>query len=103
MYLFYKKTLFVSSMKKIIYILLLFILGNLTLHSQFSEKKERKRMWRKSARAKKHGKNREAFNPYLKKKNKDKPSSKAKREDEKAIRKMKKDFKRQNRKHRIKA
>jgi len=42
-------------------------LGMLPLKAQFTESKERKKMWRKSGR--KH-KPREAFNPYLNKKTK---------------------------------
>lgn len=55
-------------MKKwIVLSLFLCLLGSLPLKAQFSEKKERKKMWRKSG--KKH-KAREAFNPYLDKKKK---------------------------------
>jgi hypothetical protein len=84
-------------MKKILgIILLLFFIGNLPIKAQFTESKERKKMWRKSG--KKH-KAREAYNPYLKKKKKDKPSSVAAREEKKGSKKMKRDYKRQNKRN----
>lgn len=55
-------------MKRLIILsLFLFFAGALPLKAQFTERKERKKMWRKSGR--KH-KPREAFNPYLNKKKK---------------------------------
>ena len=79
-------------MKKLIGIaLLLFFIGQLPVKAQFTESDERKKMWRKSGR--KH-KAREAYNPYLKKKNKDKPSSVAAREEKKGTEKMKRGYKR---------
>jgi hypothetical protein len=55
-------------MKKIIVLsLLLFFIGQLPLKAQFTERDERKKMWRKSGR---RHKPREAFNPYLDKKKK---------------------------------
>ena len=55
-------------MKRLIILsLFLFFAGSLPLKAQFTERKERKKMWRKSGR--KH-KPREAFNPYLNKKKK---------------------------------
>lgn len=87
-------------MKKIIsYLLLLFFFLQLPLEAQFSERKERKRMWKKSMWAKKRGKKRIAFNPYLDKKKKDKPSSKMAKEERDGIRKMKRDYKRQNKRN----
>ena len=84
-------------MKKIIVVCLLFFyVGSLTLQAQFSESKERRKMWRKSGR--KH-KVREAYNPYLDKKKKDKPSSIAAREEKKGSKKMKLDYKRQNKRN----
>lgn len=84
-------------MKRIlIFGLLLFFSGQLPIKAQFTESKARKKMWRKSGR--KH-KTREAFNPYLEKKNKDKPSSKAAAEEKKGSKKMKRDYKRQNRRN----
>ena len=58
--------------KYILRVFLVLIITHLPLNAQFSEKKERKKMWRKSGR---RHKSREAFNPYLEKKGKDKPSS----------------------------
>ena len=87
-------------MKKIIsYLLLLFFFLQLPLEAHFSERKERKRMWKKSMWAKKRGKKRIAFNPYLDKKKKDKPSSKMAKEEREGIRKMKRDYKRQNKRN----
>lgn len=84
-------------MKKIVVIFLLFFyVGSLTLQAQFSESKERRKMWRKSSR--KH-KAREAFNPYLDKKKKDKPSSKIAKEEKSGSKKMKRDYKRQNKRN----
>ncbi len=54
-------------MKRIAFILCLLFVGSLPLQAQFSESKERKKMWKKSGRRRK---NREAFNPYLDKKQK---------------------------------
>jgi len=84
-------------MKKIIGIILLFFfIGVLPVKAQFTESDERRKMWRKSKR--KH-KNREAYNPYLDKKQKDKPSSKAAREEKKGAKKMRRDYKKQNKKN----
>lgn len=84
-------------MKKLIRIaLLIFFIGQLPVKAQFTESKERKKMWRKSG---KRHKAREAYNPYLDKKKKDKPSSIAAREEKKGTRKMKRDFKRQQRRN----
>ena len=84
-------------MKRIIILgLLLFFIGQLPLKAQFSESKERRKMWRKSSR---RHKAREAYNPYLEKKKKDKPSSKAAAEEKKGSRKMRRDYKRQNRRN----
>ena len=60
-------------MIKRIAILLIFLFSiYLPVKGQFTESKERKKMWRKSF---KRRKNRQAFNPYLEKKAKDKPSA----------------------------
>jgi Ni/Co efflux regulator RcnB len=84
-------------MKKIVVIFLLFFyVGSLTIQAQFSESKERRKMWRKSSR--KH-KAREAYNPYLDKKKKDKPSSKIAKEEKSGSRKMKREYKRQNKRN----
>lgn len=84
-------------MKKIIFLsIFLCFIGQLPIKAQFSESKERKKMWGKSGR--KH-KAREAYNPYLKKKKKDKPSSVAAREEKEGTRKMKREFKRQQRRN----
>ena len=84
-------------MKKIIVLgLLLFIIGSLPLKAQFTESKERKKMWRKSGR---RHKPREAYNPYLEKKKKDKPSSIIAKEEKEGTRKMKRQFKKQQRRN----
>ena len=72
-------------------VLFIFFVGQLPVNAQFSESKERKKMWRKSGR--KH-KAREAYNPYLDKKKKDKPSAKAAREEKEGTQKMKRGYKR---------
>lgn len=51
----------------LIFSLLFLFIGTFPVKAQFTERKERKKMWRKSGR--KH-KAREAFNPYLDKKTK---------------------------------
>jgi hypothetical protein len=48
--------------KIITIVLFLFFIGQLPVKAQFTESKERKKMWRKSA---KRHKAREAYNPYL--------------------------------------
>jgi hypothetical protein len=84
-------------MKKIVVVFLFFFyVCSLTLQAQFSESKERRKMWRKSGR--KH-KAREAYNPYLDKKKKDKPSSKIAKEEKSGSRKMKREYKRQNKRN----
>ncbi|MBK8366818.1 MAG: hypothetical protein IPL10_05200 [Bacteroidetes bacterium] len=84
-------------MKNLISIaLFLFFMGQLPIKAQFTESKERKKMWRKSA---KRHKAREAYNPYLDKKKKDKPSSIAAREEKRGAKKMKRDYKRQNKRN----
>ena len=77
--------------KILVIILLLFFACQLPVKAQFTESKERKKMWRKSG--KKH-KAREAYNPYLDKKKKDKPSAKAAREEKEGTQKMKRGYKR---------
>lgn len=84
-------------MKKVLFLSLFFLfIGKTTLFAQFDESKERRKMWRKSGR--KH-KKREAFNPYLDKKHKDKPSVKAAKEEKEGTRKMRRDYKRQQRRN----
>lgn len=84
-------------MKKIIVLgLLLFFIGSLPVKAQFTESKERKKMWRKSGR---RHKPREAYNPYLEKKKKDKPSSIIAKEEKEGTRKMKRQFKKQQRRN----
>jgi len=82
--------------KYIQYLLLLIVFSNLPLKAQFTESKERKKMWRKSG---KRHKTREAFNPYLNKKGKDKPSSKAAKEEKEGTKKMRRDYKRQKKRN----
>jgi hypothetical protein len=58
--------------KRISIILIFLFTAYLPIKAQYTESKERKKMWRKSF---KRRKNRQAFNPYLEKKSKDKPSA----------------------------
>lgn len=82
-------------MRYFLHILLLFLfLGlNTPLLSQekemFKQKRERKRIWRRWKP------NREAYNPYLKKKAKDKPSARIAKGNRKEIRQQKRKDKRQ--------
>ena len=80
--------------KRISILLIFLFIVYLPLKAQYTESKERKRMWRKSLHRRK---NRQAFNPYLDKKNKDKPSAVAAAEEKQGTRKLKRDFKRQQR------
>lgn len=59
----------------------------------FKEKRERRRVWRKWRSDK------DAYNPYLKKKGKDKPSAKMASSNKKELRKQKREEKRQIRKN----
>ena len=84
-------------MKRIIVLILcLLFIRSLPVKAQFSESKERKKMWRKSGR--KH-KTREAYNPYLNKKKKDKPSSIAAKQEKEGTKKMKRSFKKQQKRN----
>ncbi len=82
-------------MKKII-ILFLFtcVIGKLSVKAQFTESDERKKMWRKSS---KRHKPREAYNPYLKKKTKDKPSTQLSKQNAREQRRQLKAAKKQKR------
>ncbi len=74
-------------------LLAFFLLGATPVFSQndgmFKQKKERKRIWKHWNRK------RDAYNPYLKKKNKDKPSVQGARTDKREIRRQKRDYKKQ--------
>ncbi len=83
-------------MNKFVLVLLLLFIGALPTSAQFSESKERKKMWGKSLR---RHKKREAYNPYLDKKKKDKPSSKAAKAEKEGTRKMRRDHRRQTRRN----
>ncbi len=88
---------FICMMKKILAILILLIFFfSLTTKAQFSESKERKKMWRKS---KNRHKKREAYNPYLDKKKKDKPSAQIAKEEKIGTKKMRRDYRRQQRRN----
>ena len=80
--------------KQIIYILALSIISSLPVKAQFTESKERKKMWRKSG---KRHKPREAFNPYLDKKGKNKPSSELSKQNAKDVKRMNRNAKKQKR------
>ena len=86
--------LFVPVRKLIAICLFLFFVGSLPVKAQFVESDERKKMWRKS---KKRHKKREAFNPYLDKKKKDKPSEKLNKQNKREQRKQLKAAKKQKR------
>ncbi len=83
-------------MKKL-FILSLFILfvGQFSVKAQFTESDERKKMWRKSG---KRHKPREAYNPYLKKKKKDKPSQQLSKQNAREQKRQLKAAKKQKRK-----
>ena len=82
-------------MKKIIILsLFLFFIGRPLVKAQFTESDERKTMWRKS---KKRHKAREAYNPYLKKK--EKPSQKLSKQNAREQRRQLKAAKKQRRKN----
>ena len=73
-------------------IILLFVFSCQKVFSQdemFKQKKERKRIWRK------HRSSKDAYNPYLKKKAKDKPSAKINRGNKRDERRMKRTYKKQ--------
>ena len=82
--------------KRIAIFLLFFFIGYLPLKAQFTESRETKRMWRKSF---KRRKNREAFNPYLDKKKKDKPSSELSKSNAKTDRKQLRAIKKQKKRN----
>lgn len=62
----------------------------------FKQKKERKRLWRRWSSKEK--KNKTAFNPYLEKSAKEKPSYRIGKGEKKEIRKQRRDYRRQMRK-----
>ncbi len=78
--------------KKLGFVLLMVFFCSLPAKAQFKESKERQKMWHKS---KKRRKNREAFNPYLEKKEKEsqklgKQNARDLKKQEKEARKQKK-------------
>lgn len=73
--------LFAVMKKLLVFILFACLTLSLPVKAQFSENEDRKKMWRKSF---KRRKNREAFNPYLKKKTK--PSEAMAKQNKKDIR-----------------
>jgi len=81
--------------KYIVLSLFLFFVGHLPIKAQFTESDERKKMWRKSG---KRHKSREAFNPYLKKSKKDKPSSQLSKQNAREQKRQLKAAKKQKRK-----
>jgi|GEM_PF-1179494 len=93
MYLFKIKPLFAIMKKFIAISLFLFFIGNLPIKAQFTESKERKKMWHKSG---KRHKAREAYNPYLKKK--EKPSQKLSKQNAREQKRQLKAAKKQKRK-----
>ena len=83
-------------MKKLIILsLFLFFVDQLPTKAQFTESNERKNMWRKSGR---RHKPREAYNPYLKKKKKDKPSQELSKQNAREQKRQLKAAKKQKRK-----
>ncbi|MCW3078439.1 MAG: hypothetical protein JWO32_3048 [Bacteroidetes bacterium] len=84
---------------KIILFLLLIGFYPQNVHAQdkmFKQKKERKRIWRKWR------KNREAYNPYVDAKAKDKPSAKMARKNKKELKRQKRTAKKELRKNKKK-
>jgi hypothetical protein len=84
--------------KRVALFLIFLFIGYLPMEAQYTEKKERKRMWRKSF---KRRKNRQAFNPYLEKKAKDKPSAQLNKSNGREQRKQNRAAKKQK-KHNMK-
>lgn len=76
--------------KLLIFTLLLFFAGVKPVKAQFTESKERKKMWKKSGR---RHKKREAFNPYLDKKKK--PSQELSKQNARDIKRQTKMAKKQ--------
>ncbi|MEI8137986.1 MAG: hypothetical protein WCH21_11725 [Bacteroidota bacterium] len=82
-------------MKKIIFssLIILFIFSFSEVVSQndamFKEKRERRRVWRR------HRTSKDAYNPYLNKKGKDKPSAQVNKANKREERRQKRNFKRQ--------
>ncbi|MBL7911990.1 MAG: hypothetical protein JNJ41_13110 [Bacteroidia bacterium] len=80
-------------MKKIVFSILLFLFvfsfNEVFSQDMFKEKRERKRIWRK------HRTSKDAYNPYLKKKGKDKPSAKVRSGNKREERRQKREFKKQ--------
>ena len=62
----------------------------------FKQKKERKRLWRRWSDKERH--NKTAYNPYLEKTAKQKPSSRISKGEKKEMRKQRRDYRRQIRK-----
>jgi len=84
-------------MRFLISLLLIFIGFGLSAQSDDmfkGRKKQQKRMWRKH-RGNREKKNKTAFNPYLEKKAKDKPSSQIARGNKKEIRQQKRKARKQ--------
>jgi hypothetical protein len=72
-------------------ILLLFLINTTGVYAQsnmFKQKKERKKVWRHWRR------NREAYNPYLTKKARNKPSARLAREEKREMKRQKRKFRR---------
>jgi len=90
MYLFGLKYVICYMVKKLVFALLFIFLYALPAKAQFTESKERKRMWHKS---RKRGKKRMAFNPYLEKG--EKPSQKQGKENAKVMKEQAKNVKKQ--------
>ncbi len=81
--------------KSLIISLLILFFGQLPIKAQFTESDERKKIWRKSG---KRHKPREAYNPYLKKSKKDKPSSQLSKQNAREQKRQLKAAKKQKRK-----
>lgn len=88
--------------KKLCFVLLMVFFCSLPAKAQFKESKERQKMWHKS---KKRRKNREAFNPYLDKKEKEsqkegKENAKVMKQQGKAVKQQRKRNKQAQKKQR---
>ncbi|MBA3683506.1 MAG: hypothetical protein H0W73_20425 [Bacteroidetes bacterium] len=87
-------------MKKIVFSVILFLFvfsfheTSAQNNEMFKQKRERKRVWRK------HRTSNDAYNPYLKKKAKNKPSARINKGNKKEERRQKRAYKREIKKHR---
>ena len=84
-----------SDMRIFITGIILLLAVGLPAQYDFSEKKERHKIWRKTFRKK-----RQSYNPYLDRKRKDKPSAQMARENKKDVKRQQRNAKKVMRKNR---